>query len=72
MFNLGQVVSLLFNVGMVLLNLLALGVATGYITHWAVQRKPTWMPTWYVKFLLRFVVVIVATLDILLVFEFAD
>jgi hypothetical protein len=72
MFNLGQVVSLLFDVGIVLLNLLALGVVTGYVPRWLVLRKPTWMPIWYVKFLLWFVVVIVATLDILLVFEFAD
>lgn len=71
MFDL-SVISLLFDVGVGLLNVFALGVFTGYLTRWVLRVRPAAWSERYTRFLLWLAAITVLVLDALLILEAFD
>ncbi len=67
-----SVISLLFNVGVGLLNVFALGVFTGYLTRRVLQIRPASWSERYTRFVLWLAAITVLVSDVLLILEAID
>jgi len=70
MFDL-SVISILFDVGVVALNLIMLGIFTGHVTRWALRVRPAAFSERYTRGLLVLTAVTILASDLLLVLEIA-
>jgi len=65
-------IGLLFDLGVVLLNLLLLGILTGPVTRWLMRHRPASWSVRYTRFLLGLTAVTIGAVDLLLVLEAID
>lgn len=65
-------IGLLFDLGVLLLNLLLIGILTGPVSRWLVRHRPKAWSVGYTRFLLGLTVVTIGAIDLLLVLEAID